>query len=111
MIQSLTLSLTLTLIIELLFSFILGLRNKEDFKIIILANIITKPVVVYITNLTALFTDSKMYILIVLLMEFSACIVEYIIYKKHLNLSKSMAFTLSLINNIASFSTGIIFFK
>ena len=50
MIRSLIVSLALTLIIELTVSIIFGIRKKDDIKVVILANVFTNPIVVYISN-------------------------------------------------------------
>ena len=50
LIISLIISLILTLVIELIVSDILGIEDKYDIKIIIIANCITNPTVVYIAN-------------------------------------------------------------
>ena len=108
MIQDLIKSLLLTLIIELTVSIILGIRNKDDIKVIICANICTNPVIVYITSCILLLNNMVIYFTSVIILEICVCIVEYLIYKKCLDLKKISPFVLSLINNISSFGIGII---
>ena len=69
MITSLLKSLTKTLIIELIISIILGIKNKDDIKVVICANIITNPVIVYITNCIMLFNNMILYFYIVIILE------------------------------------------
>ena len=108
MITSLLKSLTKTLIIELIISIILGIKNKDDIKVVICANIITNPVIVYITNCIMLFNNMILYFFIVIILEIIVFIVEFIIYKKCLKFDKISPIVISLINNLSSFGIGVI---
>ena len=108
MIRSLIVSLTLTLIIELTVSVILGIREKEDIKIVFLANVFTNPIVVYISNCILYFYLFNIYYIVVAILEIFALVAESIIYKKHLKFDKISAFNISLINNFISFGIGVI---
>lgn len=108
MITSLIISLLLTLIIELTVSLILGIRKKDDFEIIIAANVCTNPAVVYLANCVRLINNNYIYGISVVILEISAVIIEFIIYKKYLDFKKVLPFKISLINNIISFSLGIL---
>lgn len=108
MIRSLIVSLTLTIIIELIVSFILGIREKDDIKVVALANIFTNPIVVYISNCILLLNFFEIYYIIIAILEIFAVIAEFIIYKKYLKFNKISAFKVSLINNCISFGTGVI---
>lgn len=110
MIESLIISLILTIIIELGVSILLGIRKKDDIYIVILVNICTNPVVVYIANCIMLFNNDILYNVIVGVMEIIVVIVEYILYKKYLEHYKKSPFMLSLINNAVSFGIGLILF-
>ena len=118
MLASLMIALAATLIIELMVFCCIGVRSKQDFKILILANICTNPPVVYITNLILLCNNIKLYVFAVfvlevsavIVLEVSAVIVEYLIYKKQLSFNKIKPLTVSIICNIASFGIGIILF-
>lgn len=81
MIFSLIVSLCLTIIIELTISLGLGIRNKEDFKVVLWANIFTNPIVVYIANCVKLLNNDLIYNIIVIIMEVIVVIVEYGLYK------------------------------
>ena len=108
MIQSLLKSLTKTLIIELIVSVVLGIKDKDDIKVIICANIITNPVIVNITNCIMLFNNMILYFYIVIILEIIVFIVEFIIYKKCLKFDKISPIVISLINNLSSFGIGVI---
>lgn len=108
MITSLLKSLTKTLIIELIISIILGIKNKEDIKVVICANIITNPVIVYITNCILLFNNMMLYFYAVIILEIVVFIVESIIYKNCLKFDKISPITISLIANLSSFGIGVI---
>ena len=107
MISSLVISLLMTLMLELTISYAMGVKEKYDFKIIALANIITNPIVVYISNLV-LMGNYPIYKIVVFILEVSAIITEYLIFKKYIKYYKKSVFKLSLINNIISFFTGVI---
>ncbi len=108
MILSLLISLFLTIIIELTVSFIIGIRNKDDMKVVILVNICTNPIVVYIANCLMLFTNDFIYNIGVAILEILVVMVEFVLYKKYLKFDKVSPFAISLINNVISFSIGVI---
>ena len=111
MILNLINSLLLTLIIELTTSFIIGIRNKEDIKVVIWANILTNPVVVFLANSIKLLNNNLIYNSIVLIMEIIVVIVEFVIFKKYIEFKGKSSIFISTINNIISFSIGIIISK
>lgn len=108
MILSLLISLFLTIIIELTVSFIIGIRDKDDIKVVILVNICTNPIVVYIANCLMLFTNDFIYNIGVAILEILVVMVEFVLYKKYLKFDKVSPFVISLINNVISFSIGVI---
>lgn len=108
MILSLLISLFLTIIIELTVSFIVGIRDKDDIKVVILVNICTNPIVVYIANCLMLFTNDFIYNIGVAILEILVVMVEFVLYKKYLKFDKVSPFAISLINNVISFSIGVI---
>ena len=108
MIFSLIISLVLTLIIELIISLIIGIREKEDIKIIICANVLTNPIVVFIANIVILLDNNIIYDIVVAILEISAFITEAIIFKKLLKFNKISPWLISFINNLISFSLGVI---
>ena len=111
MIISLIVSLLLTIIIEISISFIIGIREKEDLKVVFWTHVLTNPVVVYIANCVKLLNNNVIYNIIVFIMEVLVIIVEFSIYKKFLDYKKKSPLLISSINNIISFSLGIIISK
>ena len=111
MIISLIISLILTIIIESSVSFIIGIRDKEDLKVVLWVNILTNPIVVYIANCLKLLNNNVAYNIVVVIMEILVIIVECIVYKKYLDYKKKSPLLISSLNNIISFSLGIIISK
>ena len=111
MIKSLMISLILTLIIELTVSILLGIRKKYDIKVIICANICTNPVVAYVANCILLLNNQMIYIIAVAVLEMMAVIIEFLIYRKYLKFNEKSPLVISVINNIVSFSLGLIITK
>lgn len=108
MLESLIISLFLTLVIEITISLILGIRDIKDIKIIFWANVLTNPIVVFTTNCVMLLNNNLIYNIVVAIMEVAAVIVEYILFKKFLENKKKSPLLLSIINNGISFSLGIV---
>lgn len=111
MILSLIVSLCLTLIIELTLSFLLGIKNKEDIKVVIWANIFTNPMIVYLANCIKLLNNDLIYNILVLVMKIIVVIAEFIIYKKYLDYKEKSPLLISIINNTISFLLGIVINK
>ena len=80
MIKSLIISLILTIIIELLISLVMGIRKKNDIITIIVVNILTNPIVVFIANLLNNYKNVLLYWSIVIIMEFIVIFIEGKIY-------------------------------
>lgn len=108
MIKSLIISLILTIFIELFISIFIGIRKKNDIITIIAVNTLTNPIVVFIANILNTFEIVLLYWTIVIIMEFIVVFIEGKIYEKILNFRKKSGFKLSFINNIISFSIGLI---
>lgn len=111
MITSLINCLLLTIVIEITSSLIFGIRKKEDIEVVIWVNILTNPVVVYLTNCIKLFNNNYIYIISVLILEIIVVIVEFAIYKRFLEFNKKSPLFISFMNNTISFSLGIIIGK
>ena len=89
--------LLLTIIIELVVGFILGVRNKKDIINIILVNVITNPIVVITPIIVYLRFGSKLEIITLIILEVLTVLIEGLIYKKTL---------ISLILNACSYFIG-----
>ena len=99
MIFDLSVSLLLTIVIEVIVSYALGIRTKKDIMIIAIVNICTNPVLVYITDCVLLFSNGKIevYNITVVIMEIIVIIIEYLLYKKYLSHKGKSPFIISLV--------------
>lgn len=110
MIFDLSVSLLLTIVIEVIVSYALGIRTKKDIMIVAIVNICTNPVLVYITDCVLLFSYGKIevYNIMIVIMEIIVIIVEYLLYRKYLRYKGKSPFIISLVNNMISCGIGII---
>lgn len=88
--------------------FLLGIRGKYNFLVLILVNIITNPVIVYIANLLILLGRNAILIWLIPLLEIIVVIIEGLLFKKYLDYKKMNVYLLSFIMNLLSFCIGII---
>lgn len=97
--------LSSTIVIELIMSLLLGIRNKKDILNVILVNIMTNPLVVsilmYITY-NRLFNTT----ISIIILEILVILTEGFTYKKVLTFDKINPYVLSLILNISSYFIG-----
>lgn len=97
--------LSSTIVIELIMSLLLGIRNKKDILNVILVNIMTNPLIVsilmYITY-NRLFNTT----ISIIILEILVVLTEGFTYKKVLTFDKINPYVLSLILNIASYFIG-----
>ena len=97
--------LSFTIMIELIMSLLLGIRNKKDILNVILVNIMTNPLVVsilmYITY-NRLFNTT----ISIIILETLVILTEGFAYKKVLTFDKINPYVLSLILNISSYFIG-----
>ena len=61
MIKSLIISLILTIFIELLISILIGIRKRNDIISIIVVNVLTNPIVVFISSVLKSFKITILY--------------------------------------------------
>lgn len=97
--------LSSTIVIELIMSLLLGIRNKKDILNVILVNIMTNPLVVSILMYIAynrLFNTT----ISIIILEILVILTEGFIYKKVLTFDKINPYVLSLILNISSYFIG-----
>lgn len=106
LLKSLIVSLILTLILEIISSILLRIRSKRDLIIVIIANICTNPVVVYMSNLLALICNKTSFIIGVLVLELLAILIEANIFKMYLKDRNKDHLKISIINNFISFNIG-----
>ena len=79
---TLGISLVLTIILELIFAFIAGIRNKKDFMLVTLVNILTNPPVVLAYYLFTYYTMWNK-VLILLPLEILAVLAEAYYYQSY----------------------------
>jgi hypothetical protein len=79
---TLGISLVLTIVLELIFAFIAGIRNKKDFMLVTLVNILTNPPVVLAYYLFTYYTMWNKVVVIIPL-EILAILVEAYYYKSY----------------------------
>ena len=95
-----------TIIIECLIGFALGIRYKKDFLNIIIANIITNPIVVsfpvYVMIRYGIYAEN----IILAILEILTVLVEGFIYSRVLKYKKINPFIISFILNLGSYLIG-----
>lgn len=100
-------SLICTIIIESILALMLGLREKKDLLNVILANIVTNPIVVSVSFTSNLLYGTEGKIISTIILEILALLCEGFIYYKVLKYKKINGFLLSLILNVTSYTLGI----
>lgn len=105
-INSLINSFLLTMIIEFIIVKIF-LIKKKIFISVLLVNLLTNPLVVYLYNLMLIF-NFKNILLVTIFMEIVVAIVEGIAYKYLLNISWKKAIGISIIANVFAYLIGLI---
>lgn len=108
LIKSLVCSLFVTEILELIAAACYPRRNKRDFLLVFLVNVITNPVVVYL-NFWFHFRVSSV-VLWIAMLEFAVWLSEALIYRKCL-IGKHNPFLFSLILNGCSYFGGMLIDK
>ena len=98
-------ALILTLIIECITAWCLGIRSKQDQLVVALANLMTNPVVVAIGAAAAFFIGHGIVLPITIVMEIAVVLIEGVIYSNKLATAKN-PYALSLLCNMASYGIG-----
>ena len=103
------LSLSLTIIIELLLALLIGIRKKSDILNIIIVNCITNPVLNYIMMvIVCLCSTSTIIYLFLFFFEIIVMYVEYNFYRNKLKFREINLLLLSIILNFSSVVLGFI---
>ena len=108
MVASLSISLILTVIIELVFTILKNIKDGDSLFTIIWINCLTNPIVVYLTNISLLLNNTLITNLILLFMEIIVVFAEGYLFKKNLKEMKINSYIFSLYLNGISFSLGIL---
>ena len=110
MLESLIISLVLTVFIEVTVALLLGIRGEKNIETIIWINCITNPVVVGTTNLTYMLSNNMMIRNMVLaILEVAVVFVEGFLIKKYLDNPKCKPYLYAFVLNATSFGLGVIF--
>lgn len=105
-------NLVLTVVIELCFSLILGIRNRKDIYNTIFINCVTNVMINYIMNIIKYFVYSNILIYIILIIfEIIVVLVEYNFYKNNLEYKRINPLILSIILNVLSFGFGLLIYN
>jgi|LSQX01.1.fsa_nt_gb hypothetical protein len=99
-------SLLLTILLETLFFFLSGKKNRKDLLLLCLVNLLTNPLVVLFYWLALLFTNLNS-VIVKMVLEFLAIAVEAYYYKNYgQEIERPWAFSISA--NAFSFSLGLL---
>ena len=98
--------LLLTIILELVVAFVIGIKNKKDIINVILVNIITNPLVVTIPVYFNIKYGLLERNIMLFVLEILTVITEGYIYKRVLDYKKLNPFILSIILNLSSYFIG-----
>lgn len=95
-VRSMLVSLLLTIILELSFALIWGIRKRHDLIINVLCNTLTNPVVscTYYYCFFVMGLSGAGRIIVLILLEISAVLTEWLIYKKKTDINRPMLFSL-----------------
>ncbi|MBR4986081.1 MAG: hypothetical protein IKY83_10120 [Proteobacteria bacterium] len=99
-------ALALSILIELSVALIAGYRDRKTLKVVILAQIITNPIVVLISNLCIIYTALPIWAFHAPL-EIAALCVEWLIYRRYAKKIHS-PFLFSLAANASSYIIGVV---
>lgn len=103
---SLLKSLAMTLVLELVFAPVLGLRKPKDFLLVLLVNVLTNPLVGLTLDLYWLHTGAMPPWYLILVLEAAAVLSEALLYRKRLEYTALPPLVLSLILNGISYFGG-----
>lgn len=98
-------ALALTMIIECAAGWVMGVRDSQGQRIIVLVNLLTNPLVVSLGAAVMFFIGRQYLAPFTIAMEILVVIIEGMVYKRHLTL-KINPFVLSLICNLSSYLIG-----
>lgn len=108
MLKSVLLSLGFTLLLELCFAALLGVRRKKDFLLVFLVNVVTNPPLVLSLNLLSQYRPELVCFFLILPLEFLVVCIEWLLYRRRLDYKRIPPFLLSLLLNVISYSGGLL---
>ncbi len=95
-----------TIVIEVLFAFIFGIRDKKDIVNVILVNIVTNPIVVSVPVYVMIHYGMQARYVVLIILELLTVLSEGFIYYKVIKFKKINPFILALLLNLASYLIG-----
>ena len=98
-----------TIIIELSFALILGIRKGKDILNVVLVNIMTNPFLVIFSFMIKARYGNQLYLITLFILEILAVLLEGFIYERYLEFKRIRPYLLSLILNSLSFMIGLLF--
>ena len=107
---SILVCLALTVVIEAVFAFVFGVRSMRGQLAVLLANLITNPVMNAMLTVVSFYLSPSAYYYFLVPAELIVVAVEGLIYKKTLSV-KLNPFLLSLILNVCSYALGTVILK
>lgn len=107
MIESLTISLFLTVVIEVSLAAIAKVRDEENLTTVLWVNVLTNPVVVFIANMISMIFENYFITMVsIYILEILVLIVEGFLFKKYLKNVKMKPYLFALYLNGISFFIG-----
>lgn len=95
-----------TIVIELIIGIILGINNKKDILTIILVNVITNPIVVFVPRIIYKYYGYKEEIIVLVFLEILTILFEGYIYHTRFKYKKLNPYFISLLLNLISYFMG-----
>ena len=108
--SNLLIYLAITIVIEAVSAFILSVRNGYGQLIVLLANVITNPILNCTLIVVSFYLSKSLYYVFLVPLEILAVVIEGLIYRKTLSL-KMNPFLFSLILNACSYFIGMLIYK
>lgn len=101
--------LGLTIIIEVIVAFLCKIRTIRDLFVVVLAQILTNPLVNLGVLYISFLNNAYYYGLYLFIIETLVLLTETFVYKNCLNDNKTSAFRIATYGNLASFGIGIVY--
>ena len=104
-------ALVCTLVLETGTAAALGVRSGQDLLTVVLANLLTNPVVSVLPTFCAVRFGMATKAPVTAAAEAGAVLAEWLVYRMFLSFRRVPPFLLSLILNAVSFLTGVLYFR
>lgn len=101
-------SLMTTVVVEIIVSLLLGMRDKKDMLNVFLVNVLTNPAVVSLGYAVNVYFGYKVRLCSLVFLEITAVLLEGAVYKKYLNFKKIGPYKLSIVLNVSSYVVGVL---